>query len=250
MRSWIAALIVGSLGLSLLSCHKSESPKEYSKTMVVLVDYSESARNARQGYMDSFKKVTSQIKTGDHIFVWKITELSEMESKPIIDEHFPFPPPAKNEFYRKQAIAKAEKDMRVRLEEIEKMMHALLDSEEQLSKRTAILGSLQVAERVFKTEKKNKAVLIIVSDMIEDSSEYNFEREKLSNRRITEIIALERNKRRLPDLNGVEGYVVGVKASDREKYYNIQNFWLRYFKECGAHLSKENYGSVLLNFNE
>jgi hypothetical protein len=44
--------------------------------------------------------------------------------------------------------------------------------------------------------------------------------------------------------------VIGAKAPSREKYHTIQNFWLRYFKECGANLSKENYGSALLSFNE
>jgi lysophospholipase L1-like esterase len=86
--------------------------------------------------------------------------------------------------------------------------------------------------------------------MIEDSSEYNFEKERLSDKRIAEIIAAERVKKRLPDLKGVKVYVTGAKAPTREQFYNIQNFWLRYFKECGAELPKENYGSALLSFDE
>lgn len=92
--------------------------------------------------------------------------------------------------------------------------------------------------------------MVIMSDMIEDSSDYNFERERLSDKRIAEIIAREREKKRLSILNGVKVYVTGARASAREQFYNIQNFWLRYFKECGANLSKENYGSALLSFDE
>ncbi|MEW6213987.1 MAG: hypothetical protein AB1478_02090 [Nitrospirota bacterium] len=249
MKNWIIVLIA-TISLSFLSCQKSEPPKEYSKTVFVLVDYSESARNARQDYMDAFKKLISRINIGDHLFVWKITELSEMEIKPLIDEDFPFPPPSPNEFYRKQAIAKAEKELKEKLKDIEKKVQSFLNSEEQLAIRTAILGSLQVAEKVFTKDRRDKSILVIMSDMIEDSSEYNFEREKLSDKRIAEIIATEKAKKRLPVLNGIKVYVTGARIPNREKFYNIQNFWLRYFKECGANLSKENYGSALLNFDE
>jgi hypothetical protein len=250
MKNWIIifSAIIGILNIP--ACKKAEPPKEYSKTIFVLIDYSESVKDSRQDYGDAFKKIIPKLKLGDHLFLWKITELSEMETKPLIDEDFPIPPPAKNEFYMKQAIAKAEKEMKIKLEEIEKKVGDFLNSQEQLSRKTAILGSLQIAERVFKKDRKDKAVLVIMSDMIEDSSEYNFERERLTDKRISEIIANENRRKRLPDLSGVEVYVVGAKTPSREQFYNIQNFWLRYFKECGANLSKENYGSALLGFNE
>jgi hypothetical protein len=242
MKKRFLFLILIFIILSFSACKKAEQPKEHSKTIFVLIDYSESVRDARQDYNDAFKKIIPKIKLGDHLFLWKITELSEMESKPLKDEDFPFPPPAKNEFYWKQAMAKAEKEMKAKLGEIERGMEALLNSEEQLSKRTAILGSLQVAEKVFKKDRKDKAVLIIMSDMIEDSSEYNFERERLSDKRISEIIGMEKSKKRLPDLSGVNVYVVGAKAPSREQFYNIQNFWLRYFKECGQRFQKITMG--------
>ncbi len=250
MKKWVITITVIAIILSLATCKKPEPKKEYIKTVFVLIDYSESARNARQDYIDSFKKILSKIKLGDRLFIWKITDISEMEMKPLVDEDFPFPSPAKNEFYSKQAYAKAESEMKAKLQEIEKMMQALLSSEDQLSIRTSILGSLQVAERVFKNDKRDKAVLVIMSDMIEDSSEYNFEKEDLSQKRTDEIIARQKQRRRMPDLNGVNVYVGGARASAREQFYNIQNFWLRYFKECGADLSKERYGSALLSFNE
>lgn len=250
MKNWIIILSAIATISTISACKKSEAPKEQTKSVFVLVDYSESVKDARKDYIDAFRKIISEIKTGDHIFVWKITELSEMETKPLFDENFPFPPPAKNEFYWKQAMAKAEKEMKAKLNEIEKKMEALLNSEEQLSKRTAILGSLQIAERVFKKDRKDKRILVIMSDMIEDSSEYNFERERLSDKRTAEIIGIERSKKSLPDLSGVTVYVIGAKAQTREQFNNIQNFWLRYFKECGASLPKENYGSTLLGFNE
>lgn len=236
--------------LNVFSCKKKEPPKEQSKTVAVLVDNSESAKNARQDYTDLFNKILLKIGPGDHLFVWKITELSEMECRPLIDENFPCPETAANEFYQKQENVRTKKAIEEKTKQIKGKIEDFLSLREQLSMRTAILGSLQVAEMVFKTDKKDKLVLIILSDMIEDSSEYNFEKDVLTKKRIDEIVAAQKTRGRLPGLNGVKVYVVGAKSNNREQFYNIQNFWLRYFKECGADLSKENYGSALLNFNE
>jgi hypothetical protein len=89
-----------------------------------------------------------------------------------------------------------------------------------------------------------------MSDMIEDSGEYNFEIENLTDKRIGDIISREKNRNLIPDLNGIKIYVVGALSKNLKQYYRVQNFWLRYFKECGANLIKDNYGSALINFNE
>ena len=61
---------------------------------------------------------------------------------------------------------------------------------------------------------------------------------------------MKRKKGRLPDLAGVKIYITGATAGTPDKFFAVQNFWLMYFKECGASLSKENYGATLLNFDE
>ena len=86
--------------------------------------------------------------------------------------------------------------------------------------------------------------------MIEDSSDYDFSKERLSEKRISQIIEVEKSKNRLPDLKSVKVYVAGARAPKSEQFSNIRNFWMRYFKECGAICPKENYGSALLTFNE
>jgi hypothetical protein len=77
--------------------------------------------------------------------------------------------------------------------------------------------------------------------MKEESAEYNFARERLTDKRIEEIIRKERNKG-LPDLKGVKVYVAGARADDRRHFQNIQRFWMSYFKTCGAILEESNYG--------
>jgi len=247
---WTTAAIAFLCIIGIASCAKHKAPTEPAKTVFVLIDYSESARQARQDYLDSFKKVSSRMRPGDHLFVWKISEKSEMETRPLIDEHFPLPEPAKNEFYRKQAEEKARREVEARLARIEKTMDSLLQLKDRLAMRTALMSSLHVAEKVFKSDKKDKSVLVIMSDMIEDSSGYNFERERLSDTRVSEILSREKERNRLTDLGSVKVYVTGARASSTEQLHTIQNFWLRYFKECGADLSKEHYGPTLITFDE
>jgi hypothetical protein len=235
--------------LGVLLDGASEAQNEPTKTVVVLVDYSGSVKKARTDYMAALKKVFSRLKVGDHILIWKITEKSEMETKPIVNEGFPIPV-APNEFYLKQATQKAKKEMKEKLITIESMMEESLASPDPLSKKTTILSSLHAAERALKSYKKDKAVLVILSDMIEESSEYNFMKDTLTDKRISDIIGKERAGKRLPELPGATVYVAGAQASTIKRYAEIQGFWLGYFKECGANLPKENYGPVLLKFEE
>jgi hypothetical protein len=246
MRVWL--LILVSIVAAINGWAAQETDK--SKTIFVLIDFSESVKDARGHYQEALNKALAALRIGDRIIVWKITEKSEMEPKPLLDEDFPHPPPSPNEFYRKQALVKAQKQMTETREKIKDKMEALLKSTVSLSPRTSILSSLQVAERVFKQDKARKPVLLILSDMIEDSSDYDFSKEKLSDNRIKQIIEVERSKKGLPDLNGVKAYVAGARAPTRDQFSNIRNFWLRYFKECAAICPKENYGSALISFNE
>ena len=88
--------------------------------------------------------------------------------------------------------------------------------------------------------------------MVEDSR-YNFERENLTDARIETMIAELKKKQLVPELSGVKVYVVGAcmkGAMANEKFNQIKKFWLRYFKETGASLSEENYGSALIGFKE
>ena len=84
-----------------------------------------------------------------------------------------------------------------------------------------------MAEKAFKNYNRDKSILVILSDMIEDSSEYNFEKENLKDKRIEEIIKREKTKNRMPDLKGAKIYVIAAGAGGSNKFFAIQNFWFR-----------------------
>ncbi|MCD6116125.1 hypothetical protein J7K93_03845, partial [bacterium] len=116
--------------------------------------------------------------------------------------------------------------------------------------KTEIMGALQTAERVFMSYDQHRKVLVIMSDMLEDSKLYRFTKENLTDTRITSIISAEEENKRIPDLKGVKVYVTGAIAGNSQKYFQVRNFWYKYMEKCGAVLSHENYGSNLIRFDE
>src|SRR5437867_9123645 len=100
---------------------------------------------------------------------------------------------------------------------------------------TDVIDAMQLAERVFSTYEGNQKLLVVFSDMIEESRRYNFTTEKLTAARIGQIIANEQDAGRLPDLQGVEVCVVGAGATTSgglpaDKLLTIREFWIQYFK--------------------
>ncbi len=118
------------------------------------------------------------------------------------------------------------------------------------SVETSPMDTFQLASKVLTGGKygafPNKA-LVVFSDMIEDR--YNFMSESLNNGRIQEIIRRECQEGRLPNFRGLKVWVVAPNVGlSKEKEYEIQNFWLKYFEESGADLERTCYSSSLLNF--
>lgn len=225
------------------------SAEHQSKVVFVLFDISDSTKKGetRNRYLEDFKVVLNKINPGDVIVADRIAEASITKSTFPVKEEFEKPSffeggPLKDKMLKKRHNERKDKI----INDVEKI---ILKQDVKVP-YTDILSSLHIAEKVFKSYKRNKYVLVIMSDMLEESSDYNFAKKTLTEKRINEIISIEKKKKRIPDLTNVKVYVTGATAENRDRFFAIQNFWLRYFKECGANLSKENYGSALLNFNE
>jgi hypothetical protein len=114
--------------------------------------------------------------------------------------------------------------------------------------RTAIIDSLDLAQRVFATFHTDTKLLVLMSDMVEDSGKYNFYRENLAPVRIGTIIAQLKREKRVPDLSKVRVFVVGANYAGNEQFRQIRDFWFSYFEATGAVLEPENYGSALIEF--
>jgi len=242
-RSMILILI---LNIVLISCNE----REPSKTVVAVFDLSGSTNNEETmtNYANGLKTVLSGINYGDVIVVCGIMESSISHALTINEAIPPFTLSTDNQFLVKKEKAAAD----AKLSQIkEKILHTAQDLllRKDLKRKVLksdIFGSIYMADHAFHTYKNDKKVLIIFSDMVQEDGEYNFAKETLSDNRITEIIAREKTHGRLPELTGVLVNIVGTAAPTREKFFMLQNFWMKYFKESGTTLSKKDFGGATL----
>jgi len=108
---------------------------------------------------------------------------------------------------------------------------------------------LNIADTIFHNEKRSK-LLVILSDMIQDSKEFNFERSRITNSYTAKVIKHRRKQKMIPNLSGVKVYVAGASAKAAKKYRSIEKFWSSYFKVAGADFSSHRYGHTLLEFEK
>ena len=113
---------------------------------------------------------------------------------------------------------------------------------------TEILDSLNIADIIFHDEKERQKVLVILSDMIQDSKDYKFDKDRITDEYINNVIRSRQKNKLVPNLANVKVYVAGASAADSDKFRAIQAFWARYFSESRADFSPHRYGHSLINF--
>jgi hypothetical protein len=215
---------------------------ESSRVVVVFVDMSGSTNSARRTvYREAFAKIYQNVRQGDRIIVGTITSHSYVDFKPVVDLEIPKKSIWVNRLAFEQSLAKSKSDL-------QKAVEGLLSRKEG-TPRTEILNSLNIADTIFHEEKRNK-VLVILSDMVQDSKEYNFDRVELTDAYIAEVVRQRKEKSLIPDLTGVKVYVAGASADEAQKFRSIEKFWDRYFEAAGADFSPHRYGHSLLDFEK
>lgn len=246
MSSIFRRLLGPTLCLLLVAtgCNGKAAPERV--TMVLFeINASTNAEALKQQYLKDFAKVLDAVSDGGTLAG------DIIDDNPLAHSSFPI-----NATFARYAPLKENKlDFDRRLKE---KRDAVLKSAEVIVRKrrsnrpgTNVMEALQLAERVFAEYEGEQRLLVIFSDMIEQSRRYNFSAERLTEARIGQIIAKERSAGRLPDLQGVEVCVVGAGATQSgglsaEKLIAIRDFWLQYFEATGAKLPKKRYGSALL----
>lgn len=253
------AVGTGAFGCAALS---KKTQKQPTKSIVVLVDLSISTAPVRPVYASSFEKILESVGHGDAVTAAKITDSSITE--PEIPVNKEFPPfvaldstgkPTDNQLLvekaKKEADQRILQEKKLLLSSFRGFVNPQVNTAGKAvgTPRTDIMSSLIVAQNVFKSQKRDNNVLVIMSDMVEDSVNYSFPKEKLTDDRIAEIINNEKANGRLPDLSGVKVYVVAAGSKDSNQFLQVRKFWLRYLKEAGAIINEENYGNSLIGFS-
>ncbi len=253
MKRWIIKIlcVIVFSNLMLLSSVEGKSDsfwkfgkdKKQPRVLAVFVDMSGSTNQARRTvYRNAFEKIFQNIQDGDRIVVGTITGRSYIDFKPAVDAEIPKQSIWVNRITYEQHHAKTMKTIRNAVD--------YLLSAKRGTPHTEIINSLNIADKIFHNEKKRQKILIILSDMIQDSKEYNFDRVKVTNAYTTRIIKARKNKKLIPNLKTVKVYVAGASASDSKKFRSIEKFWNRYFIATGADFSLQRYGHSLLEFEK
>ena len=216
--------------------------KKGPRAIVVLVDMSGSTNTARRTvYRNAFEKIYETLQEGDRIVIGTITGRSFIDFKPVVDAEIPKQSVWVNRISFEQNMSKTKKN-------IKKQVEGLL-SRKKGTPRTEILNSLNIADTIFHNEKRDK-ILVVLSDMVQDSKEYNFERVKVTDTYIANIIKYRKKNDLVPNLKGVKVYVAGASADEAKKFRSIEKFWNSYFKVTGADFSTHRYGHSLLEFEK
>lgn len=239
-RTLCGGLVAFLLGGLLLGCGSDPSP---GTTVVVLFDLSESTNSleGRRAYCDNFQRALSHVGHGDAIAVAWITESSATEARLAVHRRFPhFDPRTTNDMLAAARKAEADSALSSARDSLQEVVCEALLNPERRVLNTDIMTSLDLAQRIFRQEGNlrdtlARNLLVIMSDMIEDSDRYDFDTLSLSEERIEEIVRREREERRLADLTGVGVCVVGASGSG-DRYHRIRRFWTGYFQATGARL--------------
>jgi hypothetical protein len=238
--------------LTQSGCDK-DKPADNSKVVMVLFDLSETTNKPeiRKNYTESFKLVLQSFRAGDAIEVGLITENSIAQQRlpirfelPLLDYD------TDNTLLLRMYQGIADSVISLKVDSLWKIADSILTSAGSEVMKTDILGALKFSEKVLKSFPQKRKIIVLLSDMREDSNNYNFDNENLNPARIKNIIGQERSRNNLPDLSDVIVYIAGASAPTTTKYNQIQEFWLKYFEEAGALLEPHRYSSMLLKFDE
>ena len=102
--------------------------------------------------------------------------------------------------------------------------------------KTDILGALIVASDLFRSSPGRRNVLVIFSDMRQDTSVLDLEHARIVSASLAMIKA--EKGRLLPDLHAVAIYILGVDGAGKDMAYwqTLRDFWTSYFNKTGATL--------------
>lgn len=69
--------------------------------------------------------------------------------------------------------------------------------------------------------------MVILSDMVEENKEINFNKTALTQEDVSAIIKNRQSQNLLPKLSGMKIFAAGASAKSDETYMRIKNFWMR-----------------------
>ena len=247
---WLVAVLIALVGTGCPP--RQDARAKAGAVFLILIDRSESVNKPemRKLYVQSLTTILHSLGHGDVLLVGWITDQSATELQLPMNATFPrFCPQNDNPLVLGPERAKSDSVLDALRTKISDSLEHLLLSQHRTITHTAILQSMELAQRVFASYEGNPNVLIIMSDMVEDSEKRNFLNEHLTSARTDAIINGLRSEGRLPDLRGVRVQVLGAATGNGLRDRQVRDFWFSLFKATGAALRPADYGAALIKFD-
>lgn len=220
--------------------------------VVVFIDFSESIPgDDRAAFRREIEgEILPTLAAGDRLMIAPIHDRTLTDFRPLVDASLPAKPQFSGWFDNVMKYNRKSKEIDARAEHVKDKVKAdvgRLFSRRFASMQTDIFSSLLIAQKVFHEEQRRK-VLILMSDMIEDSPLYRFDRMAWSATTTEKILSDLDGKGLIPKLPGVCVYVSGVSAKSADVAEHIGRFWHAYFQRTGADMDPSRYAHVLLHW--
>jgi hypothetical protein len=213
----------------------------------VLLDRSRSAAADSRIYEDAVRRVLKGVKPGDRFVMAAITATSGDDFRVSVDRSLPSSLPAQGFLDEPR---KYQADLKIRESEVAERTKAIFDDAEAFLKvkssanKSALFESLLVVSPLLKAEERRK-VLLVLSDMMEDSAGVSFERNPPTDASTKRTLENQQKVHTLPDLSGVAICVAGAVASPPERAAAVERFWRAYFAATGAIVRPGAYARTL-----
>lgn len=213
-----------------------------NKTVVVLVDLSDSTQEHRPQYVKDFRRILDSLEDGDRLLVSRIIKhASDRDPLPI-------------ELTIDKAGWDTNSKVHARKNAARKAL-ALFDFERivaQTDTETPILEVMAKVPRWFSNHRSTRRVVVVMSDMRQHSSGQASLERKGSTAPQAMSATLERLTRQgaIPELSGVRVYVAGARDKDAARLASVRQFWSGYFEKSRADFNVNRYAERLEVFPE
>ena len=155
-------MLAATLALVTPACQTA--PAQPPKIVLVFMDVSASVRDFTV-YHDTWAKILGDLTDGDRLVLARISAETLTQFRPVLDRELPaFNPFTDNKLVHEKKLKQIHQEL------VGALTQALAATR---SPKTDILHTLTLAEKIFHDEKRRR-ILVLVSDMLEDSEEYNF----------------------------------------------------------------------------
>ena len=220
--------------------------------VIIFLDFSGSIQSGeRARYQREIETlILPSLSAGDRLLMAPIHDKTLTEFRPLVQVILP----AKPEFsgWRDNVLTYKRRVREVDAQVLDLKAKVKTEVADVLGRRysspyTDIFSSLLIAQKLFHNEARRK-VLVLMSDMIEDTPEYNFEKIAWSPSAMERLLAELGTKALVPELPGVCVYVSGASAKSAALAENIARFWEAYFRRTGADMHPSRYAHVLLHW--